>query len=488
MHTFLILFVIAVAAVLSWFLVVRKQMPMERVVLAAVFIFGLLTNIITLPGLVPDEPSHIETAYRYANVWLGKPYMVEVEEGVELFADNKGIAVRRDDLEIVNLSPFHEPSLSAYQTVRDRFDWFSSAEGCEMVVSYDARAVECGFMGYLPSSIGMALARILCLGMYPMLYLGRIMNLVFYSVCIYWAVRLTPVKKWLFGLLALTPMAMQLACSYSYDSPLIGMSFLTIAWGLKLIYETKRLTGQNWLFTCILAFLLIPCKMTICPFLPLLLIPSSVCGGKGKKALFLVSVVLSGLLGLLPQYTEMFAHYLGGVKTLASDANNQRSTPLYTLGWILQNPKETVQIFLHSIRQNFTFYWTNMLGGRLAVFEPVVDWTLMLLCTLLLASGHDPDDRLKLSMKHRILFLFGFLLTFFSCMLLMMFMWTPIGSEIIEGVQGRYFLPVLPLLFLFVGMNSITLSQQAKRWLTTLVLTFNSAAFIELLMWIRSYP
>ena len=36
-------------------------------------------------------------------------------------------------------------------------------------------------------------------------------------------------------------------------------------------------------------------------------------------------------------------------------------------------------------------------------------------------------------------------LVLLATMLVMLMSWTPLGSSVVEGVQGRYFLPVLPL-------------------------------------------
>lgn len=488
MYTFIIITVVAAAFFLAWLLAIKKNLPLERIIIFAILIFGFISNLVMVPGLVMDEPAHIATAYRYANVLLGKPYAVDAPADVNLAWDHKGILTRKEDVEAMDLSAFHNPSGSAYQAVQDRFHWFCSDEGTEMVASYEARAVECGVMGYLFSSLGIVLGRILHLGTYPMLYLGRTMNLLFFTFCIYWSMRITPLKKWLFGLLALTPMAMQLVCSFSYDSPLIGMSFLTTAWLLHLAYQQSRLSWKDWLLTTLLAFCLIPCKFTFVPFLPVFMIPSTKCGGKGKKAMLIGLVVLCGLLGFLPQYAEMITGYLSGANELASNSMNQRSQSLYTIGWILHNPKPTIQILLHTIRQSFHFYWSNMLGGRLAVFDSTIDWTLLLLCTLLLSCQRDPEDRIQISYKQRLLCLGGFAATVIGTMLLMLFMWTPVNNEVIEGVQGRYFLPALPMLFLFLGTNSISITSKAKQWLTVTVLTLNTAAIIEVYMWIRTFP
>jgi len=488
MHTFVILFFTLAAFAVSWLLLVKKQLSLEKSILVAVLVFGFLNNVITVPGLVPDEPAHIQTAYRYANVMLGKDFIAEAEEGMELQPRNKPIQLRKADLPILGLSYFHGPSQGAYQLVRDGFEWFCSQEDTVMVSNLQARCADSGFIGYLFPALGIALGRILRLGMYPSLYLGRLMNLVFYAFCIYWTIRLAPFKKWLFALLSLTPMAMQFVCSFSYDTPLLGLSFLTIAWLFKLVYQADSLTWRDWMLTLVLAFLLIPCKFSICPFIPLLVIPASKCGGQLKKWGLIAAVLLVGIVGLIPQYADSITRHLGNVNQLSSNSQNARSVPLYTIGWILRNPKETVQILLHTIRQNFSFYWTHMLGGRIAAFVPVINWSLPLLVVLVLASMQDPADSYVLPVGHRLLHGSAFLIIFFKSMILMMFMYTPLGNEIIDGVQGRYFLPAIPLLCTFLGTGNISLTETAKRWLTALVFTCNAAIWIEILMWIRTYP
>lgn len=487
MHTFVILFVALFAFGVSWLLLVKKQLPLEKSILTAVIVVGFLYNTITVPGLVPDEFAHIQTAYRYANVMLGKDYVSEAEEA-DPQSRFKPIDLRKADTAILELGIFHEPSWSAFGHIRDHFEWFCSSEDAAVVFAGQARSVDFGFIGYLFPAIGIALGRILRLGMYPMLYLGRLMNLLFYALCIYGTIRLVPFKKWLFALLSLTPMAMQFVCSFSYDTPLLGLSFLTIAWLFKLVYQKDALTWRDWAVTFVLAFVLIPCKFSICPFIPLLAIPASKCGGRWKKWGLIAAVLGVGVAGLLPQYASTLMRYVRGVNELSSNTDNARSASLYTIGWILRNPKETVQIVLHTIRQNFSFYWTHMLGGRIAAFVPVINWSLPLLVALVLASMRDPDDTFALPMGHRLLHGSAFAVIFFKSLLLMMFMFTPYGSEVIDGVQGRYFLPALPLLCTFWGAESISLTEKAKRWLTTLVFSCNAAIWIELLMWIRTFP
>ena len=50
-----------------------------------------------------------------------------------------------------------------------------------------------------------------------------------------------------------------------------------------------------------------------------------------------------------------------------------------------------------------------------------------------------------------------------ASMLGIMFDWTPESSMVIEGVQGRYFLPVLPLLLLLTRNRTLVLRKDITR-------------------------
>ena len=46
-----------------------------------------------------------------------------------------------------------------------------------------------------------------------------------------------------------------------------------------------------------------------------------------------------------------------------------------------------------------------------------------------------------------------------ALMMVFLLTWTPYGSKVIEGTQGRYFLPVLPLVVLLLRNRNLTLKK-----------------------------
>ena len=68
--------------------------------------------------------------------------------------------------------------------------------------------------------------------------------------------------------------------------------------------------------------------------------------------------------------------------------------------------------------------------------------------------------------RHRLVSLALCFGTVFATLLIMLMSWTPLDSPVVEGVQGRYFLPVLPLALLALRDRRITLEQPIERILT----------------------
>ncbi|MDD3335504.1 MAG: DUF2142 domain-containing protein [Eubacteriales bacterium] len=477
MRTAIIIFATGLTFLIAWLFLFKWKKPIQTILLGAVLVFGLLFNVILVPGIIPDEPAHIETAYRYSNLMLFLPYSTE----------DGGLLVRQgDDLNEFRL--FGDSYSESYQNLEEHFAFFCTGEDTALVET-TGRDVRTGFIAYLPGAIGFTIARLLHLGTIPMVYLGRLCNLLFYFLCLYWALRITPVKKNLFALIGILPMGMQLACSLSYDVPMLGLSFLFISYGLRLIYVVPKLVWKDWVICGAFALLLAPCKLIFFPLMLLLfLISHQKFGSKLQKAAFLLAVFLAALLSFALSNLDSITMYFKDLGVDKSSTDNQRYQELYTLGWIVGHPKETVQIFLHTIRQDFDFFWKNMLGGRLSVFDPIIDWHVILLVALVFAAQKDPADTIRLSASTKAVGVFGFVIALLSVMLMMLFMYTPFGREVIEGVQGRYLLPILPVFMLALSSEEICLTEVAKRWLGVIVITINGAAVVEIWQWILQKP
>ena len=101
--------------------------------------------------------------------------------------------------------------------------------------------------GYLPQIIGVLFAEFLSLNYEQILLVGRLFALLWYCLVIFWAVKLMPFGKVFLLIAAILPMTMQQVVSYNYDSVLIGICFLAIAYLLNLICTKRMVKWWDWL-------------------------------------------------------------------------------------------------------------------------------------------------------------------------------------------------------------------------------------------------
>ena len=63
--------------------------------------------------------------------------------------------------------------------------------------------------------------------------------------------------------------------------------------------------------------------------------------------------------------------------------------------------------------------------------------------------------------------------------ILSMLTWTDVGSKLFQGVQGRYFLPILPLFLLLFRGKGIILEKHIPTMIAVTTVTATALAFLE---------
>ena len=121
----------------------------------------------------------------------------------------------------------------------------------------------------------------------------------------------------------------------------------------------------------------------------------------------------------------------------------------YTPRYILTHPVDTMLLFVRSVVENGDHYIRTLVGGSLSYYTLDLAWGWVVVLYLLLAYAALPAQGTKPQPTGAAR---GWccaaaalccLLAVAGCLL-----WTPTRYETLYGLQGRYFLPVLPLLLL----------------------------------------
>lgn len=425
----------------------------------SVFLFGgsliAVLYLLLLPPLAaPDEEAHFKQAYHYSNILMGKGG-----------AGEDTLCMDQEDFHA--MQKFQTtPSLLEYDTIKETILKRGREDGVAEIHFSNTRAPAAT---YLPGIVGIALGRLLGLNGLLVIYLGRIFAIGVYLLTMYWFICLMPVYKTAAFLMALLPMTVQQCCSYSYDATVIELSFLYFAvlFGL-FAQEGKIKKWQAALYACCIAVLSISKGGTYLPLCLLtLFLPVGRFSSPKKKWAFVgamaavsiaafLSVTLSNILFVAAPTAEQTAKsYLAGES--------------YGLSGFLSNPMEFVLLSVRTVFLNGDEMLETMLGTKLGWLDVYVSrlavYGMLLLMALSALRRKDGARRPAFAegRAFRLCSLAAALLSVGMVFVSMFISWTPRESTVISGIQGRYFLPLLPLCLTLPGTFPVTAKKDFSR-------------------------
>lgn len=465
---------VAVLAVVLVLAFVMKQ-PVHRVFIAACVGFGSVYMLIVAPGKGCDSWHHFRAAYNYSNIMLlqgggdGKLYM------------------RADDLEFYKKNfaiidgYYALMSADAYMDLRDTA---SLTVGNAEMVDSGMDVPELGsFIPYIPYSLGLWLGRLLYLGALPTVYLGRLFGLITFALMISLAVKIIPVGKEMLAFTALMPMTLQEYSAFSYDGMCIASAFLFTACWLAVMHGTVRdggaaLSGENdgnnkafskrviMIIWIVSAVLLGAGKQGTYVFFLLLLIAVNKARMSFKEKMLVGgSITASALIFNIVRFAIVAAEAFGLV-ILAADGKYMPGTD-YTLSYAVEHPWQFFLMCVGSLIEKADYYIGSTIGTHLSAniqtvpLAVVIPFLVIILAVSLeTQQNRNSSARLVITAGEKLAMTVSFLITCFV-MFFMMQVSTPVGWNI-DGVTGRYFLPLLPLVFLCIHGNGMTIGEGAK--------------------------
>ena len=456
--------------------IIERSRPIatQTVFLVLLVFQGLLYMMVFLPMTVPDEIYHFFQSYLYSNALMFVP------------SDPGSVAMRGSDasfLEIISTTLNGE----YYPKIAGEFSFFADDTTLSSTSLFSSDRFD---MGSNPpqtkvlSALGILIGRALGLGAVPVYYLGRLFNFAGFVVLVYLAVRFTPVGKRIFMVVSCLPMTLHVAASYSYDAGTIGLAFLFTALCLRGMYSKSRLSTKLKVAIVVFAILLAPCKAlySVLVFL-VFLIPQSRFKSKTESWLFKFGVPLlacaSVLLMRLPTLLDLTGVAGGGSEPFEKGG---QTGVLYSLSDILSDPFGFASVFLRTLDLNGDWWIGTMVGRALAWFQFAAPWyvALSFWLVLLLAIPRPADSDIDITPMQKTVFVCIFVIGAFLVILSMYFAFTFNTEAAIDGVQGRYFLPLLPVLLLVFRNKVIVTTKDYSRALLYTMAVLNVAYFTRI--------
>lgn len=414
---------------------------------------GLFYLFAFVPGAVPDEPVHFMSSYVLTNpiadVLLGAPSLEHVDEtagGIFGFLST-------------------EMNMEAYAKT---FEALSSASTDVLPSVWPIKSPSMDLLfpqvRFAPA-LGILIGRILHLSPLIVFYLGRLFNFAFFCVLAYLAVRVAPLGKRIIMMVCCLPMTLHVVTSYSYDAAIIGYGLLLTALCLRAIKGHGRIEKKLVIAIIVVTILLAPCKSVYCFIAFLVLaVPRSRFSSRRSELLFKGGVIVCSLVIAVGGKAAPFLQALLNAPPTNAGDTIETTSRFYTFSDALSDPGSFIALLVRTIYEKGDIYIRSILG-HLGWFKISVPWGLLLVSFVLLLLSALPDQKYdsgSLSEGQRAMFLGVFCLVSLAVIVGMYVGWTSYGSRVIEGVQGRYFLPVLPLALLafrgktFVAMRDCT--------------------------------
>lgn len=407
-----------------------------------IFVIGLVFAILMPIYQIPDEPDHLKMVYDEMNQSL---------DTSKIYGDGFGtygiIASDKTKLDI------------------DKYFNFDR----KITEKLELKVPKVTAVRHLPQILAAYISHLFNLNTFVALFLMELFAIIAYSISCMVAIKITPVKKTMFKYLMLFPICIQQACSLSYDCMLLSFSFIFIAYILNLKFRKENTNLKELLIGFLLLMVVTICKI------PYLLLGLMFIILYDKISIKLGKVTINWEFIKKNKYKVIPTLII--LVLLVMVLMTKNSFTRNALAFLL-NPIQLIQIEYISIKFKFLFYFYS-LTGSFSWFNVHASY---IFCAILLGlfflSFFADDDKYKLN---NIMKVITFIITIILVGIIVISMYFysiniiyGMGDILnynlhdmikiiretshlpIYGIQGRYFVPFIPLVALLFNSKKIT--------------------------------
>lgn len=430
---------------ISWY-----QTVPEYFFVSVALIFGLAFIIITPPFQVSDEIAHFQRAYQIAN----GDFVAERKDnrvGGELPA-----SVNKVTLPFLSLR-WNPENITTRDTIYRTLK-IPLADNSVEFSDFPNTALYPP-LSYLPQSTAIFVLRLFNTPPLFIYYGTKLFVLLFWTFCLYHILRILPLWKWEFAMLALLPMSLYVNASLSADVMCNIIAFAFIAFILKLKVESVSIGIKNKIFLILFSFALAAAKFVYLPLLFLVfLIPYK---NIGSIRAYCSLLALMGLTAILTLATwSLVAGHLYITYEAYNSGFVENATVLegadikLQLQFILHHTGYFLKVATSSLYTSFDKYSRSYIGtmGWLDTFLSgyVIAFCYCFIFLTFISSGIPG----ALQKRQRVSLIAIFLLSMLTLLLSQYLIWNQIGDPFIDNVPGRYLIPFFPLALL--GISGLT--------------------------------
>lgn len=386
---------------------------------------GIIYLIFLIPGYSPDEPSHIYRAY---NISQGN-----------IIVDT---TIQKEKVPI---------ELNNSQTIKKYFELNNFNQ---VIPDNNVKTVEVfnTFQIYAPivytfPSLAFFIGEILNMNILVTIYLARIFNFIVFLILGFYTIKIIPFGKFVTFVYLFIPMVIHQAVSVSADSFINATSLLFIAFILNLIFSKEKINVKQKTLFVLLALCVSFNKHIYLPliFLSTILLFKNPFKDKKDKRFLITTLVVMSLIAII---WFLFGTIYVDVREYIIQTNVDSGKQI---AYIIGHPLDFIEVIFKTIGVRGFGYIFEFLGISLGILNIDNSYVVLFIyLVMLISSPFFEKNKMNFNKYEKMWVLFITAAIYFLVLLGLYMGWTSVGKEIIDGVQGRYFIPIfiLPLLCL----------------------------------------
>ena len=292
-------------------------------------------------------------------------------------------------------------------------------------------------------AVGILIARLLRLGIVPIVWTGRLFSYIFYVAFSYLAIKNMKYYKSIMFIVATIPISLWVAGSISIDPILSASCFLFISICLKYYWSDKKLKISKKDICLIFFTGLMILTNKYLAYSPILLlffiIPKECFANKKQYILMIFFAIILSVLCVLWQFKllNMFEY---------TEDRNGNVNQKEQIRYIISNVGSSSRTMINAMQTKSSIYSVKFTHLSTMIFiEKSIGFVIVLGAIL------EKNKLIEKNKKRRKLSIYTFILfiILLAVSLLALYLsFTPVGDKEIQGYQARYLIPILVLLLI----------------------------------------
>lgn len=440
-YLFLGIITLILLTIATYFITLKNSKKIHKPYFIMAMVLGICYMFIIPLFAQSDEPAHYLRAYEISSGYMNTPY-VEGEYKNEF------------DKSIVD-SIYTNDKQREYKTYEDMLNISKIQKDNNKKEFLNVSAANYSIINYIPHIIGILIGKLFSLNPYFCGLLGRFLSLLFCVSLASIGIKLLPKGKFFAFILLLSPSFLSYSASFSADGTTIAYSFLLISFLLNKIENKKVLNKKDYIILMALTICTSLAKIVYLPIVFLIVLLPHECFKSKKQEIILKSTFIG--IGAIANLG--WQAILKGTATteIASESVSGNGNT-----WIFKSPIRYLVVILNTMIETGYSQLENIFAGEFLCHWQVRPYALInfgFIITNLFAFLI--EEKNKESNGVKTMFALVIMAIIYVLISTAMYLSCSLESAMtINGIQGRYFFPIVCICLFLKVKNPIKMKKE----------------------------